>query len=674
MHILFKNPEFLYGLFFIIIPVIIHLFNFKRFKTVYFSDINFLTEQKNKTKSMSKLKHLLVLFIRILFIVFLVLVFAQPYITDKTDNSSNESNKVCIYIDNSFSTSNENNKGKILDIEKQKAISVANAFKNSKKYLLVTNDFNPKFSRFVSYNQFLDNVSSIEISSKTASLSEVLNYCYDIGNPSKEIIYIISDFQKNFIYSSKLKQYNNSRIYLLPTEVTSKNNLSVDSCYFSLPFHKYKSVEKLTAKISSYANKDYSNISAKLYINDSLRAISSFDINANSQKTIEFTYTNNEKGKYLCEIKIDDFPIVFDNSLYFSYNIKKNINILIINSNTDNYLESIYKTDNYFSTTIINDNNINVSEFDNYDLIILNNVNNLTTGLSAGIKKYLAKGKNVIFIPEVSTSYKEIYNKFLSYFNANNFSEIDSINTLITKINTNNNVFKNIFDEISKTTTLPKLKKFFKTNETNFNSTKILSNVNNEALLSEIPYKKGRLFIFSFNCTSNDEIQFIKSPIMFASFFNIALLSGQANKIYYNTSQKHIDINKTLQEPVYLTKSNNKNKWIPILQNFSEISRIYLNNVKIEAGHYLLSDNSNRINISFNYPRTESVMKFYDNDKLIKIIKDNNLKNWSIISKNNNYLTQNIIEKEKGVSLWYYFIILSIVMLIMEMIFLKFLK
>ena len=86
----FVYPNFLWALFLLIIPIIIHLFNFRKYKTVYFSKVDFLTEVVEDSKSGNKLKHLLVLLSRLLLITALFLAFAQPFIptgeNQKTEN------------------------------------------------------------------------------------------------------------------------------------------------------------------------------------------------------------------------------------------------------------------------------------------------------------------------------------------------------------------------------------------------------------------------------------------------------------------------------------------------------------------------------------------------------------------------------------------------------------
>jgi len=126
----FVNPGFLYGLFAIAIPILIHLFNFRRFKKVYFTNVKFIRELKQQTQKQSKLKHLLVLLMRVLAIVSLVLAFAQPYIPQAENViKPNEQNALSIYIDNSFSMQAESEQSILLENAKEKARDVASVFK-----------------------------------------------------------------------------------------------------------------------------------------------------------------------------------------------------------------------------------------------------------------------------------------------------------------------------------------------------------------------------------------------------------------------------------------------------------------------------------------------------------------------------------------------------------------
>lgn len=116
----FIYPYFLFGLAAISIPIIIHLFHFRRYKKIYFSSTKFLHQITDETEKQSKLKHLLVLLARILVVSCLVLAFARPYIPYTENLVSIEGNAVAIYIDNSFSMEDESASGTMLDMAKIK--------------------------------------------------------------------------------------------------------------------------------------------------------------------------------------------------------------------------------------------------------------------------------------------------------------------------------------------------------------------------------------------------------------------------------------------------------------------------------------------------------------------------------------------------------------------------
>ena len=101
----FLYPQFLYGLLALSIPVIVHLFNFRRTKRIQFSNNLFLKNIKEVSTAKRKLKHYLTLAARLLLVLFLVLAFAQPFIPGIKESLKND--LVYIYLDNSYSMSNE---------------------------------------------------------------------------------------------------------------------------------------------------------------------------------------------------------------------------------------------------------------------------------------------------------------------------------------------------------------------------------------------------------------------------------------------------------------------------------------------------------------------------------------------------------------------------------------
>ncbi len=99
MH--FKQPEILYFLFLLIVPILVHLFQLRRFKTSFFTNVRFLKELAVQTRKSSKIKKRLLLTTRLLLLTCVILAFAQPFFEAK--DSKNATNEMYIVLDNSFS-------------------------------------------------------------------------------------------------------------------------------------------------------------------------------------------------------------------------------------------------------------------------------------------------------------------------------------------------------------------------------------------------------------------------------------------------------------------------------------------------------------------------------------------------------------------------------------------
>ncbi len=211
----FQYPEFLYALAAIAIPIIIHLFNFRRYKKVYFSSIRFLKDVEETTKAQSQIKQLLILLSRILAITFLVLAFAQPYIPNESGLSENEKKTISIYLDNSFSMQTSNTDGNRFEIARQYAYEIVKSFEPSARFQILSNAFNGKQQRFYSREDAMALTDQIEIRPEARKVSEVIQRHKAFLEPSntpQTKCYLFSDFQKNTSAIGQNTGYNVSSI------------------------------------------------------------------------------------------------------------------------------------------------------------------------------------------------------------------------------------------------------------------------------------------------------------------------------------------------------------------------------------------------------------------------------------------------------------------------------
>ncbi|HRP59395.1 MAG TPA: BatA domain-containing protein, partial [Vicingus sp.] len=213
----FAYPEFLFALFAIAIPIIIHLFNFRKFKKIYFSNVRFLREVKKESQSKSKLKHLLILASRILAITFLVFAFAQPFVPS-ANLGTNVNNMVGIYIDNSFSMESVGENGSLLSEAKTKAIELVKSYAKTDQFVVCDNKFATGSQRLLTADEAITKIEELEITSETRLLSTVFSRITESLNSTSndktsKTIVVLSDLQQstsdiaNIVSDSTIKTY-----------------------------------------------------------------------------------------------------------------------------------------------------------------------------------------------------------------------------------------------------------------------------------------------------------------------------------------------------------------------------------------------------------------------------------------------------------------------------------
>ena len=275
----FLYPQFLYALAALAIPIIIHLFNFRKFKTVYFSNVRFLKEVKKQTKAQSKLKHLLVLLSRLLTITALVLAFAQPYIAENNKTIADKQT-ISVYVDNSFSMDTENENGRLLLTAKQKAEAIVQAYQNTDEFQIITNNLSGKHQILLSKELFLDELFEIESSSQSTAISKLVDrqtHTLNNSNTEEKTLYLISDFQSSNTDLESFEIDTNINIRLIPTTPHTVNNLYIDSCWISTPNPQIGQNITLNAKLINKGERR-ENIPVQLKVNGQQKAIATTDI------------------------------------------------------------------------------------------------------------------------------------------------------------------------------------------------------------------------------------------------------------------------------------------------------------------------------------------------------------------------------------------------------------
>ncbi|MBL0329282.1 MAG: BatA and WFA domain-containing protein [Bacteroidetes bacterium] len=682
----FTYPAFLFALSAVAIPIIIHLFNFRKFKTVYFSNVRFLKEVKQETQAKSKLKHLLVLAARILAIVFLVLAFSQPYIASENNKKPVGDKTVSIFIDNSFSMETINKNGTLLDEAKKRALEIVAAYKPTDRFQLLTNDFEGKHQRLVNKEEFIELLDEVKISPVTRSFSEISLRQTDVLNEvnKNKTAFLLSDFQKTMMDWNQVKNDTSIQFKFIPLLAAEKSNVFIDTCWFESPIRQYNQVEKLHVRIKNVSEKVLEKNSIKLFINNIQKTPASFDIDKNSQTEVVLSFSSKETGIQDCRIELNDYPVTFDDKFYFTFEVEKNIPVMTINGiGLDASLSpftKLFGSDSLFVYSEVAENKIDYSFLNKNKLIVINELKTISSGLGQSLKKFMENGGSVLVFPNKDSDLNS-YKEFMVSLRANYFERLDTANTKVDKINMEHIVYKDVFDKKTFSATnldLPKVNEHFVLSKTTrSNEEYLLKLQNGDVFLSTYPVEKGKLYIATVGISDNFS-NLSRHAIFVPTLFKIAMHSQIAQPLFYTIGKDDaIESNKVISgENVFHIKNVAKKfDIIPEHKLVDSKTTILVHNQIKEANNYDLLANVDLIGgISYNFNRNESDLTCYTAAELTEKLNSLNWSNVSVMELSAQNLSESLMELEQGKKLWKLCIILALLFLATEVALLRFMK
>ncbi|MES2778775.1 MAG: BatA domain-containing protein, partial [Bacteroidota bacterium] len=371
----FVYPLFLFALTAIAIPIIIHLFHFRRYKKVIFSDLRFLKQVQEQNKSKQKLKDLLVLISRILAILFLVLAFAQPYIPSVHLFALKGTKVISVFIDNSFSMNNEGSDGNLLETAKNKARAVVNAYGADDQFQILTHDFEGRHQRLVNKSDALTWIDEVKISPASVALSKIMQrqkQALEKAGTDTKLQYIVSDFQQQMCDVDNISSDSGSIVNFVPITANEQHNITVDSVWLNSPIVQLNNPVTLKARIRNHSNGIAENIAVTLTLNGQQKGLQNVTCSANETEDISFTFNPSGSTLQQGEISILDHPITFDDKLYFSFTPVTSYNVLCVNGNEPNtFISKLFESDNTYHLIQVAQNQLNYALFGKQQLIIL---------------------------------------------------------------------------------------------------------------------------------------------------------------------------------------------------------------------------------------------------------------------------------------------------------------
>jgi hypothetical protein len=682
LSIQFLAPGFFAGLIFLSIPILIHLFNFRRYKKVAFTNVRFLRELKEETTKLNKLKHLLILICRLLAIAFIVFAFTKPVLPLENQKKLTNQKNISIFVDNSFSMEGVTKDGSLLEIAKKKAIEIANAYPSSARFQLLTSDFLAVHQRLLTKEEFVDEVDHIQISPNSKSISQVVSRQLDAFNThatEEKELFLISDFQKSSADLNQVKTDSLSHLNFIELPVQSTANAYIDSCWIESPVVQLNKTVELVVRVANSGEEDMDNVPVVLKINGSQRAVASCAVPAGNSALVKLSFTIAEPGWQKLKVSITDQPIVFDDDYYLSFEVKQNLNVISLDGNNPGpYLKALFANDPFFKFNSVPVNQVDYSVMQNNQVVILNQLKEISGGLTAELKKIVEKGGTVICFPDTSIDINS-YSTALNNLVGEGFSDLIRTNDKVAKLDFKNGIFNDVFDQSTKNQTnldLPSVTAYYNlSSSTNSTRNSLMQLESGATFLAEYTAGKGKVYLFtvplnSSFCNLSQHALVVpllyKMSILSMNLIQNSAVLGEKDEFFINQNLN------TADDVMHLINEDLKIDVVPQLKTVNGGIQISTNGLINRAGYYSLMNSNNNVAVfSFNYNRKESVMQFLNEDALKSELETAHLTNFSFFKDQGGNLTKKINQLSEGIALWKYCIIIALLAFLAEILIIR---
>ncbi|HEY3405978.1 MAG TPA: BatA and WFA domain-containing protein [Ohtaekwangia sp.] len=661
----FLYPSFLWALGVLLIPVIIHLFNFRKTTRIYFSNTRFLKQVKEASSAKRKLKHYLVLASRLLFLLFLVLTFCQPFIP--AQEQLNNRNMI-LYLDNSQSMSGrmaDNTRG--LDAGINFIESIIEVFPADTRYKLITNDFAPFSNSFKAKKEILDLLAQVRLSPVSRTMTQVLDRIKQDGASGDREVFWISDFQKSTMGPLPSILDSTLHMHLVPVFYPAVSNVFVDSVYLDNPFAAGGEKNTLRVRMHNDGIKPVDQLNVKLTISGVQAGVATVNIQPKSVGEVAFDLTTNLSGLNRGQISFNDFPITFDNTFYLTLNFTDKIRIVeVYGSGTPDVISKVYGNREVFYYRGFSIDNFNYDELNEADLVVVNGLNTIDPSLSQAISDYVAKAGAVLVIPGAQPdagSFSNMVQLPLKVIDNTAQAELD-------RPDFTNPFFENVFEEKSISLLMPK-------------ASKVVDWGNDRSAI--LRFKNDVPFLSRFNRFGTVYLMSCALQPAFTDFYNHALFvpvmyriaaASKRNTIkpYYNLSESFIQLRvENLSEDIPL-KLSGKEEIIPVQRKVGENVFLDIPRFSMSEGFYKVVSKQDTVGLlAFNLSRNESLMDQFTAGDIVKSIGAGN--NVSIFeARTTGAFSNEIKERYLGTPLWKYALILAICFVMAEILLIRFLK
>lgn len=419
----FLNPFLLFGLAAAAIPVLLHLLNLRKLRTIEFSTLRFLKELQQTRIRQLKLRQLLLLLIRTLLVILIILAFARPALKGSLFGAigTDAHTTVVVILDDSFSMMSSDEHGEVFKQAKDAAGRIIGMMKAGDEAFLVKLSDVPRATIEPATHDFgaLQKViAESQISTIRRSLADALRLSARLIGTSRNAnreIYLISDFQRT-LADDEHHRPQDSMTTIVPKGVQCFTvqlgsrpayNVGIDSTEVLTKILEKNKPVVVYASVRNFSPAPINDYVVSVFLDGVRAAQKSVSLDPWGTSSTEFTVVPKNSGLIKGYVELESDAVDPDNKRYFTFFIPERINVLVVSSKGEDVqfpLLAIRSGKNDGDQSLIQVTRTTPEKFSTTnlsttDIILSVDLSSYTSGDAARIKSFVGQGGGLVLFP-----------------------------------------------------------------------------------------------------------------------------------------------------------------------------------------------------------------------------------------------------------------------------------
>lgn len=668
------QPLFLIGLVSLAIPVAIHLLQLRRYRKVWFSNVAALQSIQDESRRQNNLRRRLLLAMRLLALLFLVLAFCQPVLPNREGQVQAGGTAVSVYVDNSCSMECGGMESSLMESAKQKAREIAAAYRPDDRYQLLTNDALGTQFRWLSREEFLEAVDELRITPVTQSLSSMLqrqqSFLRDASAQNRHA-YCISDFQRTTADFPACRADSIVTTTFVPLGGTEVANIYVDTLIFNSPAYYPGASVQVEVRVTNDGDKEVERLPLRLFVDGRQRALAAVDVGARSSATAKMSFVLDDKPLQQGYVETADYPVTFDDRLFFSLAVDRQLPMLVLGGGPENtYLSRLFAGDSLVRYRRTTADAVDYTHLADHRFIVLDELRSIPSGLGQPLQRFVSDGGTLLVIPAPESD-RDSYNAFLSSLQAPLLGDWCSDRSRVDHLLADHPLYRGVFQGTQEQLELPTLTGRYRLQAgASAIAEPVLSMADGGSYLTRTAVEGGALYLVG-GPLRKEFTDMVTQALFVPTLYNMALFSTPPQQpCHLLTAADPIALRGSYdnEHPPHLVSSSPADSTqatdvIPSLRRQGSRQYLIPHGELTRAGNYLLGDEEG---LSFNYSRRESDLTCYTPSEVERLLEDAGWDNPVVVTTPQKSMTDFVARRTQGRPLWRWCLLLALLALAAE--------